>query len=357
MKDPKSGQPVDVMRRRVAHGALGAVLAPALLASPSSSSSNSVPSDVAREDWHGELKHIDAGELRICYADMGKQDAHAILLLHGWPYDIQTYSSAAILLVEAGYRVLVPYLRGFGQTLIRSTTAPRNGQQSIFAMDALNLLDALNVQEFTVAGCDWGARTANIMAALWPTRCNALVSVSGYLIGSQATGQRPLAPEEELKWWYQFYFSTDRGRRGYEANRTEFARLIWKLASPSWNFDECTFRRTALSFENPDHVDIVIHNYRWRLGLAEGNPALSQQELLLAQNPTISIPTITLEGDANGAPHPDSDKYRAMFTGDYEHRVVYGGVGHNLPQEAPEAFAAAVIDAARRGLQFRSNIS
>jgi pimeloyl-ACP methyl ester carboxylesterase len=248
------------------------------------------------------------------------------------------------LLVAGGYRVIVPHLRGFGTTRLLSNDAVRNGQPAALALDAIALLDALRIDRAIAAGFDWGARTADILAALWPKRCLGLVSVSGYLIGSQAAGKAPLPPSAELQWWYQYYFATERGRAGYEKYRHDFAKLIWRLASPKWQFDDATFDRSAPSFDNPDHVDIVIHNYRWRLGLAEGEARYDEIEQRLAQGPAITIPTITLEGDANGAPHPEPGAYAKKFTGRYEHRTISGGIGHDLPQEAPAAFAKAVID-------------
>ncbi|MCR2765157.1 alpha/beta hydrolase [Microbacterium sp. zg.B48] len=292
------------------------------------------------------LSQIDAGELSVGLVDLGPADGPAVLLLHGWPYDIHSYAEVAPLLAAAGHRVLVPYLRGYGTTRFRSDATVRNGQQVVFALDAIALLDALRIPSAVVAGFDWGARTANVLAALWPERCRGQVSVSGYLIGSPQANRAPLPPAAELSWWYQFYFATERGRRGYEQYRGEFARLIWKTASPRWNFDEQTFDRTAAAFDNPDHVDIVIHNYRWRLGLADGAHAHDELERRLAERPPIEVPTITLDGDANGAPHPDAGAYRPLFAGAYEHRVIGGGVGHNLPQEAPHAFADAVLDVA-----------
>ncbi len=293
------------------------------------------------------VKQIEAGVLSVGYAEDGPANGPAVLLLHGWPYDIYSYAEVAPLLADAGYRVIVPYLRGYGTTRFLAPDTVRNGQQAALAVDAIALLDALRIEQAIVAGFDWGARTAGILAALWPERCMGLVAVSGYLIGSQAASQQPLPPQAELAWWYQYYFATERGRRGYEQNREEFNRLIWTLASPQWAFDDATFARTAASFDNPDHVDIVIHNYRWRLGLAEGEARYDELEQQLAQGPVITVPTITLEGDANGAPHPESGAYRSKFTGKYEHRVIAGSVGHNLPQEAPQAFAQAITDVAR----------
>ncbi len=304
------------------------------------------PTAAATQASFASLKQIEAGALNIGYAEAGPADGPAVVLLHGWPYDIHTYVDVTPLLAARGYRVIVPYLRGYGSTRFLSASTVRNGQQAVLALDVIALMDALRIDRATIAGCDWGARTAGIVAALWPERCNALVSVSGYLIGSRESNQKPLPPEAELQWWYQFYFATERGRAGYEAYRREFARLIWKIASPKWQFDDATFDRSAASFDNPDHVSIVIHNYRWRLGLAEGEPVYDALENRLAAGPRITVPTITLEGDANGAPHPAPAAYAAKFSGKYVHRNVAGGIGHNLPQEAPQAFAEAVVDAA-----------
>ncbi len=292
----------------------------------------------------GSLKQIDAGVLNVGYVEAGPTDGRTVILLHGWPYDIHSYVDVAPLLAKAGYRVIVPYLRGYGTTRFLSSETFRNGQQSVVAVDLIALMDALKMSKAILAGFDWGARTADIIAALWPQRCKALVSVSGYLIGSQQAGKMPLPPQAELQWWYQYYFATERGRAGYEQYRHDFARLIWQLASPHWDFDDAIFERSAASFDNPDHVSIVIHNYRWRLGLAAGEPHYDELEKRLAQGPDITVPTITLEGDANGAPHPDASSYAKKFSGRYAHRIIKGGVGHNLPQEAPQAFAQAVID-------------
>ncbi|SEC49093.1 Tat (twin-arginine translocation) pathway signal sequence [Rhizobiales bacterium GAS188] len=290
------------------------------------------------------LKQIDAGMLNVGYAEAGPTDGPGVILLHGWPYDIHTYVDVAPLLASAGYRAIVPYLRGYGTTRFLSNATPRNGQPSAIAVDIIALMDALKVEKATIAGCDWGARTANIMAALWPERCNAMVSVSGYLIGSQEAGKMPLPPKAELAWWYQYYLATERGRVGYEKYTHDFAKLIWQLASPKWSFDDATFNRSAAAFDNPDHVAVVVHNYRWRLGLAEGEPKYDDLEKRLAQFPVIGVPTITLEGDANGAPHPEPNSYAKMFAGKYAHRTIKGGIGHNLPQEAPNAFAKAVLE-------------
>jgi pimeloyl-ACP methyl ester carboxylesterase len=295
----------------------------------------------------GPLKQVRAGALDIGYAEAGPASGTPVILLHGWPYDIHTYVEVAPMLAAAGFRVIVPYLRGYGSTRFVADDAHRNGQQSVFAVDTIALMDGLGIGEAVIAGCDWGARTACIVAALWPERCSALVSVSGYLIGSRQANSMPLPPEAELRWWYQYYFATERGRAGYEQNRREFSKLIWRLAAPKWGFDDATFERSAAALDNPDHVDIVIHNYRWRLGLAAGEPRFDDLEARLDAFPVIAVPTITLEGDANGAPHPDAAVYASKFTGTYAHRVITSGVGHNLPQEAPRAFAQAVIDVDR----------
>ena len=290
------------------------------------------------------IKQIDAGVLNVGYVEAGPADGTPVILLHGWPYDIHTYVDVAPKLAARGYRVIVPYLRGYGTTRFLSNETIRNGQPSSIAADITALMDALKIKRAVIGGCDWGARTANIVAALWPDRVKAMVSVSGYLIGNQDAGKIPLPPSAELQWWYQFYFATDRGRAGYEKYRREFAKLIWQIASPKWRFDDETFNRSAAAFDNPDHVAIVIHNYRWRLGLAQGEPKYDEFEKKLATAPVITVPTITLEGDANGAPHPDPVAYAKKFSGKYLHRLIGGGTGHNLPQEAPQAFADAVIE-------------
>jgi len=292
----------------------------------------------------GSLKQIDAGLLNVSHAEAGPANGPAAILLHGWPYDIHSFVDVAPLLASKGYRVIVPYLRGYGATRFLSNETIRNGQQSALAVDIIALMDALKIEKAIIGGFDWGARTANILAALWPERFKALVSVSGYLIGNREAYKMPLPPKAELEWWYQFYFATDRGRAGYEKYRHEFNKLIWQLASPKWNFDDVTFGRSAASFNNPDHVGIVIHNYRWRIGLAEGERKYDELEKRLAEAPVITVPTITLEGDANGAPHPDASSYVKKFSGKYAHRIIKGGIGHNLPQEAPQAFAQAVVD-------------
>jgi pimeloyl-ACP methyl ester carboxylesterase len=290
------------------------------------------------------LKQIDAGLLNVGYAEAGPADGEPVILLHGWPYDIYSFVDVAPMLASAGYRVIVPYLRGYGTTRFLSDATIRNGQPSAMAADTIELMNALKIEKATLAGFDWGGRTADIVAALWPERSKALVSVSGYLIGSQEAGKLPLPPKAELQWWYQFYFATERGRAGYDKYRRDFSKLIWQLASPKWNFDDATFDRSAKAFDNPDHVAIVIHNYRWRLGVTEGEAKYDELEKKLAQGPVISVPTITMEGDANGAPHLEPAAYAKMFSGKYSHRTIEGGVGHNLPQEAPQAFAQAIID-------------
>jgi pimeloyl-ACP methyl ester carboxylesterase len=292
----------------------------------------------------GPVRQIDAGPLNVGYVEVGSSTGQPVVLLHGWPYDVHSYVEAAPALGAAGYRVVVPFLRGYGTTRFRSDHTMRNGQQSALAVDVIDLMDALRIESAIVAGFDWGARSTNVVAALWPQRCKAMVSVSGYLIGNPEVNKTPLPPPAELSWWYQFYFATERGRAGYDQFRHDFAKLIWHTASPQWNFDDETFERSAASFDNPDHVDIVIHNYRWRLGLAPGEPRYVDLEQQLSTSPVITVPTITLEGDANGAPHPEPTAYAAKFTGKYMHRTISGGVGHNLPQEAPEPFVQAVME-------------
>ena len=314
-------------------GPAGAAASPAAVAGPGAA--------------FAPLKQVDAGLLSVAYAEVGPADGPVVILLHGWPYDIHSFVDVAPLLAAAGFRVIVPHLRGYGPTRFLSGDTVRNGQPSAVAVDTIALMDALKIQTAVLAGFDWGARTADIMAALWPQRCTGLVSVSGYLIGSQAAGKTPLPPAAEFQWWYQFYFATERGRAGYDKYRRDFARLIWRLASPKWSFDDATFERTAAAFDNPDHVPIVIHNYRWRQGLAEGEPRYDDLERRLAAAPAITVPTITMEGDSNGAPHLDPGAYAGKFTGRYAHRTIGGGVGHNLPQEAPRDFAQAVLDVAK----------
>jgi pimeloyl-ACP methyl ester carboxylesterase len=292
----------------------------------------------------GPIKQIDSGLLNVGYAESGPANGPPVILLHGWPYDIYSFVDVAPLLAARGYRVIVPYLRGYGTTRFLSSETFRNGQPTAVASDIVALLDTLKIEKGILAGFDWGARTANIIAALWPERCKAMVSVSGYLIGSQAAGRVPLPPSAELQWWYQYYFATERGQAGYEKYRHDFAKLIWQQASPKWNFDDATFDRSAASFENPDHAQIVIHNYRWRLGIVKGETRYDDLEKRLAEAPVITVPTITMEGDANGASHPDPSAYAKKFSGKYSHRTLTGGIGHNLPQEAPKAFADAIVE-------------
>jgi pimeloyl-ACP methyl ester carboxylesterase len=346
----KTHEYIDINRRRVV-GAAAVAFAVAELGLTGSASAQTKSSSLpevrpGRLASFGSLRQIDAGALNVGYVEAGPSGGSPAILLHGWPYDIHSYADVVPLLSTAGYRVIVPYLRGYGATRFLSDDTMRNGQQSAVAVDLINLMDALKIEKATIGGFDWGARTADIVAALWPERCKAIVSVSGYLIGSQAAGKVPLPPEAELQWWYQYYFATERGRAGYDKYRRDFAKLIWRLASPEWNFDDSTFDRSAAAFENPDHVAVAIHNYRWRLGLAQGEAKYDDLEKRLAASPVITVPTITMEGDANGAPHPEPAAYAKKFVGKYEHRAIKGGVGHNLPQEAPQAFAEAITNVA-----------
>jgi pimeloyl-ACP methyl ester carboxylesterase len=294
----------------------------------------------------GPLKQVEAGLLDIGYAEAGPADGPPVILLHGWPYDIHSFVDVAPLLASAGYRVIVPYLRGYGKTRFLSKDTLRNGQPEVVALDTIAMMDALKIPKAIIGGFDWGGRTADIIAVLWPERCRALVSVSGYLIASQESQKLPLPPSAELQWWYQYYFATERGRAGYDKYRYDFAKLIWRIASPKWNFDDATFDRSAAAFDNPDHVAIVISDYRFRLGLIKGEAKYAGMQKRLSVTPTIAVPTITMEGDANGAPHADPSNYAKKFSGKYEHRTITGGIGHNLPQEAPQAFAQAIVDAA-----------
>jgi pimeloyl-ACP methyl ester carboxylesterase len=353
MDEIKTSEAIDRERRGFL-GAAALTIAAAefgMIGSAGAQAGKAKPADLPRvkpgtHTSFGALKQIDAGLLNVGYAEAGPASGPAVILLHGWPYDIYSYVDVTPLLASAGYRVIVPYVRGFGTTRFLSDETFRNGQPSAVAVDTIALMDALKIEKATLAGFDWGARTADIIAALWPERCKALVSVSGYLIGSQESGKMPLPPKAELQWWYQFYFATERGRAGYDKYRRDFSRLIWQIASPKWNFDDATFDRSAAAFDNPDHVAIVIHNYRWRLGLAEGEPKYADLDKRLALAPVITVPTITLEGDANGAPHLEPSSYAKMFSGKYSHRTIKGGIGHNLPQEAPQAFAEAVVQIA-----------
>jgi pimeloyl-ACP methyl ester carboxylesterase len=351
MHEIKVSDGISAHRRRFLGTAAGAVavaqLAITATAKAQSSTAMSAQAATGRpgsSSSFGPLKQIDAGLLNIGYAESGPADGRPVLLLHGWPYDIHSFVEVAPLLASAGCRVIVPHLRGYGTTRFLSSETVRNGQQAALAVDVIALMDALRIEKATLAGFDWGARTADIVAALWPERCKALVSVSGYLIGSREINKMPLPPSAEYQWWYQYYFATERGALGYDRYRRDFAKLIWQIASPKWDFDDATFDRTATSFDNPDHVSIVIHNYRWRLGLAEGEAGYDDLERRLAEGPVIAVPTITLEGDANGAPHAPATAYRGKFSGRYAHRVIRGGVGHNPPQEAPQVFADTVVE-------------
>ena len=353
MNEIKPTETIDRQRRRFVGGAALAIAAAefGIAAAASAEPAKAKPTALraVKPGTHtsfAALKQIDAGVLNVGYAEAGPADGPPVILLHGWPYDIYSFVDVAPLLAAEGHRVIVPYLRGYGTTHFLSGDTMRNGQQAVVAVDIIALMDALKIEKATIAGFDWGARTADIIAALWPERCKALVSVSGYLIGNQESGKMPLPPKAELQWWYQYYFATERGRAGYDKNRRDFAKLIWQLASPKWEFDEATFERSAASFDNPDHVAIVIHNYRWRLDLAQGETKYDDLEKRLAASPVIAVPTITMEGDANGAPHPEPSAYAKMFSGKYSHRTIKGGIGHNLPQEAPQAFAEAVINVA-----------
>jgi pimeloyl-ACP methyl ester carboxylesterase len=342
--ETKMSEHIDQDRRRFLGAAAMSIASAQLLLSGSADAQTAAGTKPGTSTSFGPLKQIDAGSLNVGYAEAGPANGPTVILLHGWPYDIYAFVDVAPLLAARGFRVIVPYVRGYGTTRFLSSDTFRNGQPAALAVDLIALMDALRIDKAVLAGFDWGARTADIAAALWPERVKALVSVSGYLIGSQQAGKMPLPPKAELQWWYQFYFATERGRAGYEKYRHDFAKLIWQIASPKWNFDDATFDRSAASFDNPDHVGIVIHNYRWRLGLAEGEPKYDELEKRLASAPVIAVPTITMEGDANGAPHPEPDAYAKMFSGKYAHRTITGGIGHNLPQEAPQAFAQAVID-------------
>ena len=345
--DNISPETVTSDRRRFLRGSalIAATLVGGVVQARTRTASSIAPSSIPSS--FGPIRQVDAGVLDIGYVEIGPASGTPVLLFHGWPYAIDAFAEVAPLLAARGYRVIVPHLRGHGTTLVRSEATPRNAQQAALAADGIALMDALRIPKAVVAGFDWGARTADIMAALWPERCTALVSVSGYLIGSQAANAKPLPPAAELQWWYQFYFATERGKAGYAANTNAFNKQIWQLASPKWAFDDAAFDRSAAVFDNPDHVEIVIHNYRWRLGLADGERQYDALEAKLANAPAISIPAITMEGDANGAPHPKPEQYRAKFTGPYAHRLITGGIGHNLPQEAPAAFAQAVLDVAK----------
>jgi pimeloyl-ACP methyl ester carboxylesterase len=336
-------------RRRLFGAAAGAIAAAQFVGissgkAQSDATEQSLPSPLGSSASFAALKYVDAGLLNVAYAEAGPSDGPAVILLHGWPYDIHSFVDVAPLLAAAGYRVIVPYLRGYGTTRFLSSETMRNAQQSAVALDVIALMDALRIQTATVGGFDWGGRTADVMATLWPERCKAIVSVSGYLISTPAGNQVPLPPEPAFQFWYQYYFATPMGKAGYAKYLAQFNKFIWHQASPKWNFDDATYDRSAASFNNPDHVDIVMHDYRWRLGLADGERKYDDLEKRLAAFPPITVPTITMEGDTNGAIHAPSAAYRNRFSGKYDYRLITGGVGHNLPQEAPEAFAKAIID-------------
>ncbi len=345
MDSSKRAETISRQRRFFVGGAaaIAAAIPFGIAAAAQAQPSTTAPIKAGANTSLGPLKQIKAGVLNVAYAELGPTEGPPVVLLHGWPYDIHSFVDVAPALAAIGYRVLVPYVRGYGATRFLSEQTFRNGQPSAVAVDVIDFMDALKIEKALLAGFDWGARSADIVAALWPERVKALVAVSGYLIGSQDAGRMPLPPKAELEWWYQFYFATERGRLGYEKNRYDFNKLIWQLASPKWHFADATFSRSAASFDNPDHVAIVVHNYRWRLGLADGEPLYAALEKRLAEFPAIAVPTITLESDANGAPHPDPKSYAMKFTGPYQHRHIEGGIGHNLPQEDPRAFVEAIV--------------
>jgi pimeloyl-ACP methyl ester carboxylesterase len=352
MKIFKTSEKIDEHRRRFV-GAVAMTAAATqfgMFASARAESTSASPEPTrGTHTSFASLKQIDAGLLNVGYAEDGPADGPVAILLHGWPYDIYSFVDVAPLLAAAGYRVIVPYLRGYGTTSFLSSATMRNGQQSAVALDIVALMDALKIQKAVVAGFDWGARTAAILAVLWPERVTGLVSVSGYLIGNPAAAKvTPFPPKAAFAFWYRYYFATDVGRAGYAKYVHDFNKLIWQTASPKWNFDDATYDRSAASFNNPDHIDIVMHNYRWGLGLVDGERKYDDLEARLAPGPAITVPTITMEGDSNGAIHAPSAAYRNKFSGKYEYRLIEGGVGHNLPQEAPQAFAQAVIDVDKR---------
>jgi pimeloyl-ACP methyl ester carboxylesterase len=342
-------EPINHDRRRLL-GTAALTIAAAELAALGSAAAQSGkinPIKPGTNTSFSSLKQIDAGVLNVGYAEEGPANGQPVVLLHGWPYDIYSFVDVGPLLASAGYRVIVPYLRGYGTTRFLSNDTFRNAQQAAVALDIIALMDALKIEKPVMGAFDWGARTANIIAALWPERCKGMVSVSGYLIGNPEANKMPSPPKGESDFWYRYYFVTERGRLGYEKYRRDFNRLIWQQASPKWVFDDATYDRSAAAFDNPDHVAIVIHNYRWGLGLVDGERKYDDLEKRLATGPVITVPTITMEGDTNGAFHLDPSAYAAKFSGKYTHRTITGGVGHNLPQEAPQAFAQAVIDVDR----------
>ena len=329
---------------RISAIAAGSAAGLATLAACASSSPRSAVPTPPPAPTHrlGPVSQLSAGDLDVGYAEAGPRTGQPVILLHGWPYDIHSYADVSALLAAQGFRVIVPYARGFGSTRFKSKDTVRNGQQAALAHDVLALMDALGIQDAILAGYDWGGRTANVVAALWPQRCTGLVAVSGYIIVNLATNLLPLPPQAEHGWWYQYYFATPRGERGYREHTREFNRLIWQLASPAWQFSDEAYAQSAASFDNPDHVDIVVHNYRWRQSLAAGEPRFDADEQRLTGRPPIAVPTITIGSDFDGDAK-DGSAYRARYTGWYQHRVL-DGIGHNVPQEAPEAFASAVVD-------------
>jgi len=340
---------IDYHRRRFLSTVAGTIAASSIGVRSASAQTNKTRADVPPSKPRSNtsiapIKQISAGLLSIGYAEAGPAAGPAVILLHGWPYDIHSYVDVAPLLASSGYRVIVPYLRGYGSTRFLSNETFRNGQQSAVALDIIALMDALKINKAIFGGFDWGARTVDIIAALWPERCKGIVAVSGYLITNIKANQQPLPPTAEWGWWYQYYFSTERGQLGYSKYTYEFNKLIWKNVSPKWDFDDATYDRTAASFKNPDHVNIVIHNYRWRLGLAKGEPQYDELEQKLFEGPTITVPAITIASDFDG-PAADGKSYANKFSGKYSHRILRG-IGHNVPQEAPEALAKAVVDVA-----------
>jgi len=290
------------------------------------------------------LRHIRAGVLDVAYFEAGPAEGPPVFLMHGFPYDIHAYAEVTPLLAAAGCRVIVPYLRGYGPTRFLSDDTPRSGEQAALGADLLALMDALGIARAVLGGYDWGGRAACVVAALWPERCAGLVSLNSYNIQNIAQAMEPEPPDNEQRLWYQYYFHSERGRAGLAANRRALARLLWQLWSPTWAFDDATFERSAGAFDNPDFVDVVIHSYRHRFGLVPGDPACAEIERRLAAQPAIGVPTITFDGADDGVrPPADAAAHAYHFTGPRSHRLV-AGAGHNLPQEVPHVFAAAVLE-------------
>lgn len=328
--------------RRQFLGVAGAAAALAVGASQLGSLPKAAARSAPVSTSFGPVRQIDAGVLNVGYVEAGPADGTPVILMHGFPYDIHSYVEVVPLLAATGYRVIVPYFRGYGTTTFRSHKTPRDVDQAVFALDILALMDALGIRKPILAGFDWGSRTGDIIAAVWPHRCRALVSTSGYLITNLAANRLPLPAKAEWAWWYQYYFATERGELGLTQNRHDLGELIWRFNSPTWSFSDATYAQTAAAFENPDYVSIVIGNYRWRQSLAPNEPRYAGIEKRLQKAPAIGVPTITLDGaDDPFTPAGDGAAYRAKFTGRYEHRTL--PVGHNVPQEAPQAFADAVI--------------